>query len=154
MSNTPAQTISPTDRLLAIEDIKATCSRYALGLDTFDMELLLSAFAEDIIFDASPFGLGTFEGHDALRGFFQHNFEVMKSQMHLFANFIVDVDGPDTATGTNYLLEEGYSNEGALIRCLCRDEDRYIRTDAGWRIVGRVIHPLVEPKLEGYQEGL
>jgi ketosteroid isomerase-like protein len=152
MSTTDTSTLSSVDRLLAIEDIKAVCHRYALGLDSFDMDVILSAYSEDAVFDASPFGLGRLVGHAEIRAFFQHNLDVMKSQMHLYANFIIDLQDADNATGTNYLFEEGYNNDGKLIRCLGRDDDRYVRTADGWKIAERVIHPLVEPQLEGYVE--
>lgn len=146
------ESVSAAERLLAIEEIKQLSARYALGLDQFDMDLLLSPYAEDVVFDTSAFELGTFTGREELRGFFEHNFGVMKEQMHLFSNFIVELDGPDGASGTNYLYEDGFTNEGARITCLCINRDRYTRTDGGWKIAERKIEPLVLPSLEGYAD--
>ena len=140
------------EKLLAIEEIKALSARYALGLDQFDMDLLLSPYTEDVVFDATAFELGIFTGRDELRGFFEHNSVVMKEQMHLFSNFIIELEGRDAASGTNYLYEDGFTNEGAQITCLCLNRDKYVRTDDGWKIAERVISPLVMPKLEGYNE--
>ncbi len=140
------------EKLLAIEEIKALSARYALGLDRFDMDSLLEPFAEDAVFDAAAFELGAFRGHAEMRGFFEHNFGVMKEQMHLFSNFIVELDGPDEAHGTNYLYEDGFTNEGARITCLCLNRDRYRRGEDGWRIATRTIEPLVLPSLEGYAD--
>jgi ketosteroid isomerase-like protein len=148
--STVSETTSAADRLLAIEEIKGVSHRYALGLDGFDIERIMSAFTEDAVFDATAFGLERLEGHAALRAFFEHNQAVMKSQMHLYANFIIELDGLDEAHGTNYLLQDGYSNDGAQIRCLGVNEDRYVRGQDGWRIRERVIRPLVAPQLEGY----
>lgn len=146
------ESLSAAERLLAIEEIKTLSARYGLGLDEYDMEKLLTAYSEEIVFDASAFGLGSFSGHEELRGFFQHTFDVMKEQMHLFSNFIIELEGPDAASGTNYLYEDGFTNEGAQITCLCLNRDKYVRTDDGWKIAERVITPLVMPKLEGYNE--
>jgi hypothetical protein len=146
------ESLSTADRLLAIEEIKALSARYALGLDEYNMDKLLEPFAEDVVFDAAAFGLDSFRGHGELRGFFEHNFEVMKEQMHLFSNFIVELEGPDAASGSNYLYEDGFTKEGAQITCLCINRDRYARTDGGWKITERVIAPLVMPQLEGYSE--
>jgi ketosteroid isomerase-like protein len=146
------ESLSTADRLLAIEEIKALSARYALGLDEYDMEKLLTAYSDDVVFDASAFGLGSFTGHAELQGFFQHTFDVMKEQMHLFSNFIVELEGPDAASGTNYLYEDGFTHEGAQITCLCLNRDKYVRENDGWRIAERVIQPLVMPKLEGYNE--
>jgi hypothetical protein len=146
------ESLSTADRLLAIEEIKALSARYALGLDEFNMEKLLEPFAEDAVFDASPFELGAFTGHEELRGFFEHNFETMKEQMHLFSNYIVELEGADAASGSNYLYEDGFTKEGARITCLCINRDRYARTGEGWKIAERVIQPLLAPQLEGYSE--
>jgi ketosteroid isomerase-like protein len=146
------ESLAGVDKLLAIEEIKALSVRYALGLDQFDMDQLLSPYAEDVVFDAAAFELGTFTGHEALRGFFEHNFGVMKEQMHLFSNFLVELDGPDRARGTNYLYEDGFTNDGARITCLCLNRDRYARGPEGWRIAARKIEPLVLPSLEGYAD--
>src|SRR3954452_24946096 len=75
------ESVSAAERLLAIEEIKTLSARYGLGLDEYNMEKLLTAYSEDIVFDASAFGLGSFRGHEELRGFFQHTFDVMKEQM-------------------------------------------------------------------------
>jgi ketosteroid isomerase-like protein len=146
--------VSPVDRLLAIEDIKAVCNRYALGLDRFDIDLIVDCFTPDAVFDASPFELGSYTGHDEIRGFFKHNIDVMTTQMHLYSNFIIDVESAEAASGTNYLLEEGFNTDGQLIRCLGLDEDTYVRAADGWRIKSRIIHPLIAPALEGYKESL
>jgi hypothetical protein len=146
------ESLSAAERLLAIEEIKSLSARYALGLDQFDMDLLLSPYAKDVVFDASAFELGSFTSHDELRGFFEHNFGVMKEQMHLFSNFIVELEGTDRASGTNYLYEDGFTKEGARITCLCLNRDRYARTVGGWKIAERVIEPLVLPSLEGYAD--
>ncbi len=144
------ESLSTADRLLAIEEIKGLSARYALGLDEYDMEKLLTAYSDEIVFDASAFELGSFRGHEELRGFFQHTFDVMKEQMHLFSNFIVEVESAESASGTNYLYEDGFTHEGAQITCLCLNRDKYVHTSEGWKIAERVIEPLVMPKLEGY----
>jgi len=146
------ESLAGAEKLLAIEEIKTLSARYALGLDQFDMDLLLSPYAEDVVFDAAAFELGSFKGHDELRGFFEHNFGVMKEQMHMFSNFVIALEGPDGATGTNYLYEDGFTKEGARITCLCLNRDRYVRTTDGWKIATRTIEPLVMPSLEGYND--
>jgi ketosteroid isomerase-like protein len=148
--STASETMPAADRLLALEEIKGVSHRYALGLDRFDLEGIMSAFTEDAVFDATAFGLERVEGSAAIRAFFEHNQSVMKAQMHLYANFIIELDGLDEAHGTNYLFQDGYSNDGAHIHCLGLNEDRYVRGVDGWRIRERVIRPLVAPQLEGY----
>jgi ketosteroid isomerase-like protein len=140
------------DQLADLEEIKAVTHRYGIALDKFDIDGVLSEFLPDAVFDATAFGLSRMEGHNELRDFFQHNTDAMASQMHMFANHVIEFDGPDTAHGTNYLLEDGVANNGARITCLGRNEDHYVRTEDGWRIATRVITPLVPPQIAGYYE--
>lgn len=145
------QSMPVAERLLAIEEIKALCARYGLGLDTYDMDTILSVFTEDAIFNATAFGLTCPTGHDEIRSFFQHTLDVMSAQIHIFTNFIIDIDGPDSAAGSNYLYQDGYNQEGQQIRCLGHNKDRYRRADDGWKIAERVLNPLVMPQLEGFK---
>jgi ketosteroid isomerase-like protein len=136
-----------------VEEIRALSHRYALALDRFDMNALLGPFTEEVVFDLEPMGLPTVTGCDELRKFMAHTFDIMATQMHLFANQIVDFDGPDDARGTNYLFQDGYTKHGARVVNMCLNQDRYVRTPDGWRIASRRISPLVPPQLEGYEEG-
>jgi ketosteroid isomerase-like protein len=145
LTYTPAQ-------LGDLEEIRAVTHRYAIALDKFDIEGTLAQFLPDAVFDATAFGLARMDGHGDMREFFDHNAEAMATQMHLFANHVIEFDGPDQAHGTNYLLEDGFAKNGARITCLGRNEDQYVRTPDGWRIASRVITPLVPPQIEGYYE--
>lgn len=140
----------PVAQLVDREAIKALTHAYGLALDTFDVDATVAIWIDDGVFDCSAFGLGLLEGQDALRAFFVHNQQAMDNQIHLFANHIIEFDGPDEAHGTNYLIQDGYTNEGARIQCLGLNEDRYVRTSDGWRIKVRSIRPLITPQLEGY----
>jgi prepilin-type processing-associated H-X9-DG protein len=135
-----------------LEAIRALTHRYGLALDTFDLDGTVAAFAEDAVFDCTAFGLERLEGHAALRAFFDHNQAAMANQMHLFANHIIELDGPEDAHGTNYLFQDGHTKSGERIQCLGLNRDRYVRTSDGWVISERTITPLVPPQLEGYSE--
>jgi ketosteroid isomerase-like protein len=137
-------------QLADLEEIRALTHRYGLALDRFDVAGVLEVFTPDAVFDASPFGLAAMDGHESIREFFEHNEQSMANQMHLFANHIIEFDGPDEAHGTNYLFEDGFNKHGQRIHCLGLNEDHYVRTAEGWRIAGRKISPLVPPQLEGY----
>jgi ketosteroid isomerase-like protein len=139
-------------QLVDLEEIRAVTHRYGIALDKFDIDGTLAQFLPDALFDASAFGLSRMEGHGDMREFFEHNAAAMETQMHLFANHVIEFDGPDLAHGTNYLVEDGIAKNGARITCLGRNEDEYVRTEDGWRIASRVITPLVPPQTEGYYE--
>jgi ketosteroid isomerase-like protein len=147
-----AATVYDADQLADLEAIRALTHRYGLALDTFDLEGVLAVFAKDAVFDCTAFGLERLDGRESLRRFFEHNEQAMATQMHLFANHIIEFDGPDDAHGTNYLLQDGYTKDGNRIQCLGLNRDRYVRTEDGWSIKARTITPLVPPQLEGYEE--
>ena len=138
------------DQLAHLEAIRALTHRYGLALDTFDLDGTVAVFAVDAVFDCTAFGLERLEGHESIRAFFAHNEQAMASQMHLFANHVIEFDGPRAAHGTNYLLQDGHTKTGDRITCLGLNRDRYVLTDEGWRIQERTITPLVPPQLEGY----
>jgi SnoaL-like protein len=138
-------------QLADLEEIKTLSHRYALGLDRFDIEGILSVFTPDGIFDMSSVGLPRMEGLESMREFFsQRTLQVMASQMHLFGNHVIEFDGPREAHGTNYLFQDGYSKEGQRIQSHILNEDRYVRTTDGWRISRRSLTALVAPQLEGF----
>src|SRR3954470_15983004 len=147
---TSATISDPIAQLVDRDAIKTLTHRYGLALDRFDVDATVAIWVADGVFDCSAFGLDLLVGHDALHEFFTHNQQVMAEQIHLFANHIIELDGPDAAHGTNYLIQDGYTNDGARIQCLGINEDRYVRTADGWRIQTRAIRPLITPKLEGY----
>jgi len=128
--------------LADIEEIKQLSHRYSRGLDTFDLEGILSVYTDDAVFDASGFELGKMEGRDQLRKFFGGSLETLKTSIHLIGSHIIDVDG-DSAAGSCYLDQDGYTHEGNRVRCLGIYEDTYRRTDVGWKISSRKISPLV-----------
>ncbi len=151
---TETQTVSATDsvgnRAGDVMAIQMLSARYARGLDHFRMDELLEPYAADAVFDATPMGLESYTGIDTIREFFAHNQEVMADQMHLFSNFVIEFDGPDAAHGTNYLLQDGHTKDGATVRCFCMNEDTYRRTGGVWRIATRKISPLMPPQLDAY----
>jgi ketosteroid isomerase-like protein len=136
--------------LIDVEAIRALTHRYGLALDSFDLDGTVAVFTPDVVFDCTAFGLERLEGRESLRRFFEHNEQAMANQIHLFANHIIELDGPDEAHGSNYLIQDGYTKDGDRIQCLGLNRDRYVRTADGWLIKERTISPLVPPQLAGY----
>src|SRR4051794_20672839 len=143
MGYTPSQ-------LADLEEIRTLTHRYGLALDRFDLDATVAVFAPDAVFDMSAFGLPVVEGHHGLREFFTHTVTTMASQMHLFANHVIEFVGADAARGTNYLFQDGRNQEGQRIHSLGLNEDSYVRLADGWRIARRRISPLIPPQLEGF----
>jgi hypothetical protein len=128
-----------------LEEIRALPIVYALGLDTFDLELATSVFAPDACFDASAFGLEPIKGVEAIADFLRGHQETVQSQMHLVANHVIVGVDAETATGTSYLLEEGRSIATREInRVHGLYMDRYTRIAERWSIASRAVRPLLE----------
>jgi len=139
-----------TDRAADIQQIMNATYLYARGLDLFRPEEALSAYAEDAYWDATAVGLKRFEGHEEILAFFRSDAEAMAEQYHAITNHVIEFDGPDTAHGTNYVLAEGRTKNGAAIKAAALNEDDYRRVGDRWLISGRRISPLTAPQMEGF----
>jgi hypothetical protein len=125
------------------EAIKTLSAIYARGLDRFNTDEVMKPFAVDAIFDASPCGLDSCMGAAAIRNFFAHNQEVMRDQIHLFGNFVIDLDGLESAHGTNYLWQDGHLKDGSRVHSVIFNQDVYVKRKGSWYIAKRVVSPLM-----------
>lgn len=138
---------TPQDQL----DIIRATHTYALGLDTFEPEVALSAFAEGAVWDATAVGLERYEGLDQIREFFEGDAKAIARQFHVLTNHIVEFTDDDHARGTNYVYSEGETVSGSTFKAIALNEDTYTRTAGGWRIASRIISPLTTPEMEGFE---
>jgi prepilin-type processing-associated H-X9-DG protein len=137
-------------QLADLESIRALSAVYARGLDRFDMTEIMSIFTPDAVFDATPVGLEVYQGAAAIEAFFGHNQQVMGDQIHLFSNFVIEFGDPDSASGTNYLWQDGHTKDGSRVHTVAFNEDEYVRTADGWRLAKRTCSPLLPPQLDAY----
>jgi uncharacterized protein (TIGR02246 family) len=120
--------------LADIEAIKQLKHTYCGFCDAgYDADGIASLFTEDAVWDGGP--MGTHDGREAIRTFFQGSSKRVPFALHMVVNPIIQVDG-DTATGSWYLwqpmvyaLPEG---EHAYWMS-ARYDDRYRRTPQGWQ---------------------
>ncbi|WP_166132975.1 nuclear transport factor 2 family protein [Nocardioides ochotonae] len=131
-------------------DIIRATHTYALGLDTFEPELALSAFAEGAVWDATAVGLERYEGLEQIREFFENDAKAIARQFHILTNHVVDLLDADHAQGTNYVFSEGETVAGGTFKAIALNQDTYVRTEQGWRIASRVISPLTTPEMAGF----
>jgi hypothetical protein len=93
-------------------EIEASCralmTRYVTSIDNRDLDRLLSAFAEDVLWDRP--GLAPMRGHAAVRRFFEHvwraRFERRPAarDVHLITACSIEVLGPRRARGSTWCL--------------------------------------------------
>lgn len=129
------------DDLIAIEEIKRLKNLYAYYWDGGEVDKLMALFTDD---GTCEFGAkyGNWEGKravaDGFRGLLARNaaegwlpFQVM----HAFANPVIDVTGPDTATGQWFLMEfTTREGETSPPRNFGVYHDRYRKEDGVWKI--------------------
>lgn len=81
------------DRLESLDEIRQLPHRYALALDTRDIDALVGLFVDDV-------RLGGGEtGRAALRAWFTESLSRIGTSIHLVANHVIDFQDADHATG-------------------------------------------------------
>lgn len=125
--------------LLDEREIVQVVTRYCRALDTKDWALLDDVFVVDATADLA--GPSTLVGVDAIRTRITSALEMLDDSQHLVGNHDVVVDG-DEATHRCYLQAQHVrraASGGPHYIVAGRYEDRFARTDVGWRIVHRTL---------------
>ena len=114
-------------RLLDLEEISDLARRYALAFDRRDaagLEALWEPADERVAYPAMNLQTVLQDFPLAWTG---------DSRTMLFvANHVVDLHGPDEATGTVYCVAQLHQG-GAFVEQSLTYEDHYVRTGSGWR---------------------
>ena len=130
-----------TDLQTLVDDheIRGVALRYCRALDTKDWALLDDVFVPDATADLSgPIDLVGIEAiRDRIRSALGH----LDDSQHLVGNHEIDVDG-DHATHRCYLQAQHVrraADGGPNYIVAGRYEDRFVRTELGWRIAHRTL---------------
>lgn len=126
------------DGYRAIEDrfaLQDLVTAYCYAVDKLeDVDGLLSLFTEDAIFDLSPIGLPSIQGHGAIRTFFEGVFEMMTHHAHYVANFTVQRLEGDHASTRAYVMGMGNARDGSSVLVYVDYYLDCVRTPSGWKI--------------------
>jgi ketosteroid isomerase-like protein len=109
---------------------------YCWALDTHDWEALRDVFTPDVV---GHLGAGGQQGCDQIIERVSSVLEPLDDSQHMVTSHQVRIDG-DTATSRCYLHAQHvrHAAEGGPNYVVAgRYEDRFVRTDAGWRIAER-----------------
>jgi ketosteroid isomerase-like protein len=123
------------------DEIKSLACVHAAREDRQQASALADLYTEDGIWDASPVGLPCLQGRDALIAGFEARFADIPITFQLVANQLVWIDGPDAAGGSCCVVGWAVSIDGDRVEVLRVCDDRYLRTDDGWRLHSRVVSP-------------
>jgi ketosteroid isomerase-like protein len=124
---TPASLEERLDRMESLADIRQLPYRYALAIDSRDMDALVDLFVPDVQVGRSA------RGRDALKAWFTETMRKPRTSIHFIGNHIVDFDDSDHAHGIVYCRDElerpGQDRwEVGTIQYW----DTYVRVDGEW----------------------
>jgi ketosteroid isomerase-like protein len=131
----PTRTEDRLDRLESLAAIRQLPYRYALALDSRDMDALVDLFVPDV-----QVGQGE-SGREALKRWFTEVMRRPRTSVHFIGNHIVDFDDVDHAHGIVYCrdeLERPESGEWEI--GVLQYWDAYKRVDGEWCFARRKFH--------------
>lgn len=125
------QALDPVTRLVANDEIRSLASRYAVAVDSRDLDSLVALFVDDVRVG------GGRTGRSALREAFDSSLSAVGVTMLHVGTHQIDLAGPDDATGLVYCLgqvavDDRWIHQSILYR------DTYARRDGTWLFVRRV----------------
>lgn len=118
-------------RLWAHEQIRQLAARYAVAVDSRNLDALVALFVPDV-----RVGRET-RGRDALRANFEMSLGAIGVSMLHVGTHVIDLVDADHATGSVYCLAE-VEEEGCVIRQAILYRDAYERRDGRWLFVRRI----------------
>ena len=123
------------DRMESLAAIRQLAFRYALCLDSRDMESLVGLFPEDVRVGRDE------SGREALFRWFTETMSAMRTSVHLIGNHIVDFDDADHARGIVYCRDElERPDTGVWQIGVLQYWDRYVRIGGEWYFERRKFH--------------
>jgi hypothetical protein len=121
--------VNDVERLLAYEEIRQLAARYALSLDSRDLDTLVSLFVDDVRTAA-----GT--GRDALRQDFETSLRAIGISILNIGTHVIDLVDADHATGSVYCKGEIEDGDRWIHQAILY-QDRYERRHGAWLFVRR-----------------
>ena len=122
--------MNEAQRLLAYEEIRQLASRYALSVDSRDLDALVHLFVEDVQVGRERFG------RDALRSDFDRQLREIGISILFVGNHVIDLLDDDHAKGVVYCKGEIEVN-GRFIQQAIVYRDTYERRDESWYFTRR-----------------
>ncbi len=119
-----------------IEGIRATIAVYTHALDDGRTDDVVATYCPDGVFEMP--GVGTFEGHDALREAYS-GWEPQRPQRHLVVNTLVTDWDDREATATSDVVFVLKGESGWAIQFVARYRDTLHHDDGTWKFHRRTV---------------
>jgi len=123
------------DRFESIAELRQLVVRYALAIDSRDIDTLAGLFPADVRVGRDQ------RGRDAMHRWFTLLFRTFRTSIHFVGNHIIDFDDADHAHGIVYCHDELERVEsGQWETGMLQYWDTYVRTDGEWLFERRKFH--------------
>jgi uncharacterized protein (TIGR02246 family) len=122
--------VTPVEELLAYEEIRQLAARYALAVDSRDLDRLVGLFVDDV-----QVGRETF-GRDALKASFDQSLRGIGRSILNVGTHVIDLLDDDQATGHVYCKGEIQDGDRWIHQAILY-RDRYERRAGRWCFVRR-----------------
>lgn len=123
--------LSALERAVARDEIRQLACRYALAVDSRDLDLLVSLFVPDVKVGRES------SGREALRTSFDASLRAVGVSILFVGNHLIDFEDPDHASGSVYCRGQIQDGERWIEQAI-HYRDRYERRDGRWLFVRRV----------------
>jgi uncharacterized protein (TIGR02246 family) len=120
-----ASLIQRLERVEAQLAIQQLPPRYAVAVDSRDLDALVELFVPDV--DCGRWG----RGREALKRFYEPTLRDFYRCQHQICGHVVDLLGPDQARGTTYCRAEHEDRDRWYVMAICYF-DEYRRVDGRW----------------------
>jgi hypothetical protein len=122
--------VDPIDRLIAHEEIRQLVARYAVAVDSRDLDTLVGLFVEDVRVGRDRVGRA------ALREFFDRSLREVGVTILNVGTHVIELDDSDHARGVVYCRGEVEVGEQWVVQAI-QYRDTYERRDGTWYITRR-----------------
>ncbi len=124
---TPETVEERLDRMESLAEIRQLPYRYALCLDSRDIDTMVTLFVPDVRVGRDA------TGRAALHRWFTETMRVMRTSIHFIGNHVVDFDDADHARGIVYCRDElEWPDRGEWENGTIQYHDTYVRVDGEW----------------------
>jgi ketosteroid isomerase-like protein len=118
------------DRLLAYEEIRQLVARYAVAVDSRDLDALVALFVDDVQVGAEH------RGRASLKAFFDRSLRDVGITILNVGTHLIDIDDDDHARGVVYCRGEIQVGDTWVVQAI-QYRDGYERRDGHWYFVRR-----------------
>jgi ketosteroid isomerase-like protein len=122
--------VNDLERLVATDQIRQLASRYAVAVDSRDLDALVALFVDDVQVGRDRVG------HEALRADFDRQLRSIGISILFVGNHVIDFDDADHARGVVYCKGEIQDGDRWVHQAI-QYRDRYERRHDQWLFVRR-----------------